>query len=144
MFSSLVVVLSSLPESQRALRKAIDLARSWNASLTVVSILEVVPIYAPLAAIVDPTAPSVMREEQRRLHHALHEKAEELGRENGLVVKSTIVEGRGVETLLRFVNEEKADLLVIGVHKQDLYLARLWSSVYDLMQEARCCVLGVH
>ena len=86
----------------------------------------------------------MLKEEQLKLHRAVQEKAEELGRENGLVVKSAIVEGSEVKALLRFVNEENADLLVIGLHKEELYLSRLWSSAYDLMQEARCCVLGVH
>ena len=39
MFSKIVVALNDLPESQRALRTAIDLARSCNAELATVSIL---------------------------------------------------------------------------------------------------------
>ena len=37
-----------------------------------------------------------------------------------------------------------ADQLVIGLHQHDFYLSRLWSSVYDLAQDATCSVLGVH
>jgi len=74
MFSRVVVVLSSLPESQRALHKAMDLARSVNASQTIVSILEDVPIYASIAALVDPAAPSMLKEEQLKLHRALQER----------------------------------------------------------------------
>jgi hypothetical protein len=44
---------------------------------------------------------------------------------------------------LRFKNVH-ADLLVIGLHQHDFYLSRLWSSVYDLAQDATCSVLGVH
>ena len=43
-----------------------------------------------------------------------------------------------------FLRDERADLLVIGLHQHDFYLSRLWSSVYDLAQDATCSVLGVH
>lgn len=43
MFSKIVVALNDLPESQRALRTAIELARASNAELATVSILEIFP-----------------------------------------------------------------------------------------------------
>lgn len=39
MFSKIVVALNDLPESQRALRTAMELARASNAELATVSIL---------------------------------------------------------------------------------------------------------
>jgi hypothetical protein len=32
----------------------------------------------------------------------------------------------------------------MGLHQRSLHLARLWSTVYELAQEAPCSVLGVH
>jgi nucleotide-binding universal stress UspA family protein len=43
MFSEIVVVFDDLPESQRALHAAIDLARACNAELATVSILGDLP-----------------------------------------------------------------------------------------------------
>ena len=43
-----------------------------------------------------------------------------------------------------FLESQKADLLVIGLHQHDFYVSRLWSSVYDIAQDAPCSVLGVH
>jgi hypothetical protein len=40
--------------------------------------------------------------------------------------------------------KHEADLLVVGLHNRDLYIARLWSTVYELAQEAPCSVLGVY
>ena len=56
----------------------------------------------------------------------------------------SVLEGQEVKTILRYLKEQNADLLVIGLHQHDFYLSRLWSSVYDLAQEASCSVLGVH
>jgi nucleotide-binding universal stress UspA family protein len=144
MFSKIVVALNDLPESQRALRTAIELAQTSNAELATVSILEYLPAYASLGIVVDPTAPDAMREDRRRAQGELHERASLLAQEHGIRAKGSIIEGRWVQAILRFLKDERADLLVIGLHQHDFYLSRLWSSVYDLAQEASCSVLGVH
>jgi nucleotide-binding universal stress UspA family protein len=74
----------------------------------------------------------------------LHEKASLLAQEHGVCAKGSIVEGREIQAILHCFKDERADLLVIGLHQHDFYLSRLWSSVYDLAQEAPCSVLGVH
>jgi nucleotide-binding universal stress UspA family protein len=144
MFTKIVVALNDLPESQRALRTAIELARACNAELATVSILGDLPAYTSFAIVVDPNAPNAMKEERRRAHGELHEKASLLAQEHGVRTKGSIIEGREVQAILHFLKNERADLLVIGLHQHDFYLSRLWSSVYHLAQEAPCSVLGVH
>jgi nucleotide-binding universal stress UspA family protein len=144
MFSKIVVALNDLPESQRALRAAINLARGCNAELATVSFLGDLPAYASFAIVVDPSVPSAMKDASRRVHGELHEKASLLAQEHGIHATGSIVEGREVQAILHYLRAENADLLVIGLHQHDFYLSRLWSSVYDLAQEAPCSVLGVH
>jgi nucleotide-binding universal stress UspA family protein len=144
MFTKIVVALNDLPESQRALRTAIEFARVSNAELVTVSILGDLPAYTSFAIVVDPTAPDAMKGDRRRAQSELHESASLLAQLHGVRAKGSIVEGREVQAILHFLEEEGADLLVIGLHQHDFYLSRLWSSVYDLAQEAPCSVLGVH
>ena len=144
MFSKIVVALNDLPESQRAVRTAIELARVCNAELATVSILGDLPAYISFASVVDPNAPNAMEEDRRRVQGELHEKASLLAQEHGVRATGSIVEGREVQAILHFLKGEHADLLVIGLHQHDFYLSRLWSSVYDLAKEAPCSVLGVH
>ena len=144
MFTKIVVSLNDLPQSQRALRAGIELAHACKAEFATVSILSDLPVYTSFAIVVDPNAPNAMREGQRRAHTELHEKASRLAQEHGVPAKSSIVEGQEVQAILHFLKDERADLLVIGLHQHDFYLSRLWSSVYDLAQEAPCSVLGVH
>jgi nucleotide-binding universal stress UspA family protein len=144
MFTKIVVALNDLPESQHALRTAIELARAYNAELATVSILGDLPAYTSFAVVVDPNALNAMKEDRRRAHSELHEKASLLAQEYGVLAKGSIVEGREVRTILHFLKEERADLVVIGLHQHDFYLSRLWSFVYDLAQEAPCSVLGGH
>jgi nucleotide-binding universal stress UspA family protein len=144
MFSKIVVALNDLPESQRALRTAIDLARSCNAKLATVSILGDLPAYSSFSVIVDPGAPAAIMEERQYRHKELHEKAASLARELGVNVESSILTGKEVRAVLQFLKEQNADLLVVGLHQHDFYVSRLWNSVYDVAYGATCSVLGVH
>ena len=144
MFSKIVVALNDLPESQDALRTAIDLARLCNAELATVSILGDLPAYSSFSIVVDPGAPTAMIEERRDRHKEMHAKAANLARELGVHAQGSIVVGKEVAAILHFLKEQNADLLVVGLHQHDFYLSRLWSSVYDLAQDATCSVLGVH
>ncbi len=95
MFTKVVAALKDLPELQRALRTAIELARACNAELATVSILGDLPAYTSFAIVVDPNAPNAMKEERRRAHSELHEKALLLAREHGVRSKGSIVERAG-------------------------------------------------
>ena len=107
MFSKIVVALNDLPESQRALRAAIDLGRSFSASLGTVSILGDLPAYASFAIIADPAAPATMREDRSRIQAKMHDTATRRARELDVHATSAIVEGRQLQAVLRFLKEEK-------------------------------------
>src|SRR5271168_685643 len=122
MFSKIVVALNLLPESQRALHAAIEIAASFEASLATVSVLGELPAYTSFAIVADPNAADAMRDVQRTLHNDLHDKAAELAHERGLQIHSAIVEDRNVEAVLHYLREEKAELLVLGLHQHDFHL----------------------
>ena len=84
MYSNIVVALYDSPESQRTLRTAIDLARSFSASLATVSILGDLPAYASFAIVADPATPATMREDRRRIQDEMHDNATRLAREHGV------------------------------------------------------------
>jgi hypothetical protein len=90
MFTKIVVALNDLPESQRALRTAIELVRVSNAELVTVSILRDLP--ASFAIVVDPTAPDAMKEDRRRAQSELHERASQLAQQHGVRAKGSIIE----------------------------------------------------
>jgi len=106
MFSKIVVALNDLPESQHALRAAIDLARSCNAELATVSILGDLPAYTSFSVVVDPGAPAAMMEERRHRHKEMHEKAANLARELGVHAQGSIVVGNEVRAILHFLKEQ--------------------------------------
>jgi hypothetical protein len=76
--------LNDLPESQRALRTEMNLAHSFHAEVTTVSVLEIFPLTLPIAIAANLTAPDLIRGDRREMQMNLHEKATRLVGEHGV------------------------------------------------------------
>jgi nucleotide-binding universal stress UspA family protein len=144
MYKKIVVSYNESPEAQRAFTSAISLARVLGAELQIITVMADLPSYTAFAGAADPSLSRVLREDRIRFYEALAEKVRKAGIEADIEIHTHIAEGPPIETIVRFVRVCRADLLVIGLHQRDLYIARLWSTVYELAQEAPCSVLGVH
>ena len=143
MFSKIAVALNDLPESQCALRMAIELTHVYNAELATASFLGDIPAYASFAIVLDPRTPNPMNEAIAKSNASCMNKHHS-AREHGVRATGSIMEGREVEAILNPLQDEHADPLVIELHRHNFYSSRLWNSGYDLAQEAPCSVLGVH
>jgi nucleotide-binding universal stress UspA family protein len=144
MFRKVIVAFNESPEAERALIAAIRLAKSLSAELQTITFMPGLPAYTAFAAVTDPGSPQVLEQDQLKLYERLQAAARERARSHGIEVVTHLVGGNGVEAIVDFLREQKADLLVIGLHQRDLHIARLWSTVYELAQDAPCSVLGVH
>ena len=144
MFKKITVAYNETPEAERALLSAIQLAKSLGAELRTVTVMADLPAYTAFAAASDPSVPRTLEDDRLKFYQSLQEKARALAERHGIEVANYIVEGRQVEAIIHHLREQGADLLVLGLHQRDLYIARLWSTVYELAQEAPCSVLGVH
>jgi nucleotide-binding universal stress UspA family protein len=144
MFSKIVVAFNDLPESQRALRTSIYLARLCNAEVTTVTILGYLRGHAPFSIVLDPQAPVAMMEERRNRHTEMHEKAANLARDLGVLAQGAIVLGDELPAILDFAKDKNTASLVVGLHQHGFSLSGLLNSIYDLAHDADCSVLGVH
>jgi nucleotide-binding universal stress UspA family protein len=144
MFRKIIAAYNESPESHRALMAAIHLARSLDAELHVVSSMADLPAYTAFAAAGDPSLTQVLDHDRSDRYSKLEEKGRALFESYGIEFHAHLLEGHPVEAIVDFLRQQKADLLVIGLHQRDFYIARLWSTVYELAQDAPCSVLGVH
>ena len=144
MFRKIVVAFNESPESQRAFLVALKLAKSLNAELQAVTAIGELPAYAAFAGVADSSISRVLEEDRRDFYAKLQDHARAQVESYGIGFHSYLVEGREVEGIVDFLRQQKADLLVVGLHQRDLYIARLWSTVFELAQDAPCSVLGVH
>jgi nucleotide-binding universal stress UspA family protein len=144
MFRKIVVAYNESPESQRAFLSAIKLAKSLNAELETVTAMADLPAYTAFAGVADSSIVRVLEDDREKFYKKLLDQARVQAESYGIELRSHLTEGRQVEAIVDFLRREKADLLVIGLHQRDLHIARLWSTVYELAQDAPCSVLGVH
>jgi nucleotide-binding universal stress UspA family protein len=144
MFRKLVVAYNESPESHRALMAGIHLAKSLGAELHVVTSMADLPAYTAFAGATDPGLTQVLEQDQSTSYTKLKEKGRALFESYGIEFHGHLLEGHPVEAIVDFLRRQQADLLVIGLHQRDFYIARLWSTVYELAQDAPCSVLGVH
>lgn len=144
MYKRIVAAYNESPESHRALTSAIQLAKLFDAELHTVTVMADLPAYTVFAGAVDGSVIQVLEEDRASFYEKLQGIAHALATEHGIALHSHLVEGRQVEAILDLLRQEKADLLVLGLHQRDLHISRLWSTVYELAQDAPCSVLGVH
>jgi nucleotide-binding universal stress UspA family protein len=144
MFQRIAVAYNESAEAQRAFAAAIQLAKIMGAELQTITVMADLPAYTAFAGIADPSLPRILDDDRIKFYEELSETARKSAQDQGIDLLTNSVEGPAVEEIVRFLREHKADLLVVGLHQQDLYVARLWSTVYELAQEAPCSVLGVH
>lgn len=144
MFSKIVVAYNASEEADRALLSAILLTKTVRAELHAVTVTGDAPVYEAYAAAVDPSVPRVLDADRDTLSRSLQEKARAIAQAHGVSLLSYQVKGHEVEAIIAYLEEQEADLLVVGLHPRNFYISRLWSTVYGLAQDAPCSVLGVH
>lgn len=144
MFKRIVVAYDASPESSRALATAIQLVQTLGSELHAVTICEPSTVSTGFVTAAAPTLAQTLVTDQRDRAEQRLAMARERARINGIDLTTHLVEGQEVEAIVACVNDCKADLLVLGLHQESLYVSRLWSTVYQVALDSPCSVLGVH
>ena len=143
-FKKIAVAYNESAESQRALAAGIQMAKSLGGELETITVLADLPSYTAFSSVADPGLPRVLESDRIQFYQHLQQKGRLLAHDHGIALQTYTVEGSAVDAIVAMLRAHKADLLVIGLHQRDFYIARLWSTVYELAQAAPCSVLGVH
>jgi len=120
------------PHSERALAYALSLAEEYQAELTLLHVIEEIPVSSDLTT----TTAEVVRQLEASI------PAEERSR---VTIKSRMRVGRPYQEIVRFGQETETDLAVLGVRGRGaLDLALFGSTTHRVIQQAPCPVLAVH
>jgi nucleotide-binding universal stress UspA family protein len=112
MFSNLLVALDGSEASQRALIRAVDEAKLWNAKLHAIYIVET-GLFSSLPY--DNTV-EIMYRVLEKEGEAILERAKKFGAENGVTVISHMKQGHAGSEVIALAEREKSDLIVVGSH----------------------------
>jgi nucleotide-binding universal stress UspA family protein len=144
MFKKITVAYNESPEAGRALASAIYLARTLGAELRALTIIEPPPAYTAFADAADASLGRVLDHDRKAIYERLQAEARRTASREGVELETHLLEGVEVDAIIRFLGQYQTDLLVIGLHHHASHISRLWSTVYEVAQDATCSVLGVH
>jgi nucleotide-binding universal stress UspA family protein len=146
MFKKILVAYDGSPEAARALIVGIQLAKSLQADLGTVYVYEKLPAYA--AGYMDlgvNGASIVLPRQASQYYRMLQANAQQAAHQQGIALKTELVEGDEVKAIVESVHRTESDLLVLGIPRRCGLFSRLWNhTTHDLSQQVSSSILEVH
>jgi nucleotide-binding universal stress UspA family protein len=141
LFRQILCGIDFSPSSMKALDYAVSLAREMGAALTLIHVLEPMPVLEPVmmggpGSAAD--APTIEQASRSRLRDAL---STHVG--GGVQASQTVTAGKPYVQILRAAEEQRADLIVIGVHGGAAGLLAFGSTTNHVVRQATCPVLSL-
>lgn len=132
---------------EAALKKAVQLAKPFNAKVTLLHAAdtlssEMYPAIGELAVPVMVDNPELEKKHLERLENELKEVLENMDISEGLV-ETVIVEGHPVDAIIDYAKKHDNDLIVMGSHGRRGLARLLGSSTNGVINHAPCDVLTV-
>jgi nucleotide-binding universal stress UspA family protein len=137
MFHRIMVAYDDSPEAVRALRASIALAKVLGAELSVVTVLEPLPVYYSFVGV--PAGHWI--EEKRAKYSALQAEARQQVKAAGLVLNAELISGDEAGAIIDCTTRHHSDLLVLGMRKHGGLMAG--HTAQDLAERAPCALLGI-
>jgi nucleotide-binding universal stress UspA family protein len=138
MFKRITIAFDESEEAGRALLAAIELAKSFNASLNVISVIEPPPIYLSFST---SAAPYIRwTNEMQTRYTNLQSKARQLAEDAGLAIEATISNGDEIGGILAAARHNECDLLVVGMPKHAWTMGHTGE---QLAEGVPCALLGI-
>jgi nucleotide-binding universal stress UspA family protein len=139
MFKKILIANDGSTGAKLALRVAVDLAKRYGAELHSISVEERLPHYAAtIGEVVE------FKSEANGFFKKINDDAVEMGKKEGIELKTRVLAGHEVETIVNYARDGEFDLLVIGFMGHSKIFGRVWGSTsQNLTKLAPCTVVVV-
>jgi nucleotide-binding universal stress UspA family protein len=111
-FTNILIALDGSEASQRALSRAVDEAKVWNAQLQAIYVVET-GLFSSLPP--DNTVEIMYRVLEKEGKSVL-EKAKKFGASNGVTIATHTKQGHAGSEIIALADKEKTDLIMVGSH----------------------------
>ena len=143
MFHTIMVAYDESREAAHALASAIELAKPLGAHLKIVTVLEALPAFYNIAAVISPPVVDELLEGKRSQLRTLQQSAVKRATAAGVNADAILVDGAEVSGIVRAAQLEHADLPVIGLPKHH-GLGGFNSTAHDVADHTPCPLLEVN
>jgi nucleotide-binding universal stress UspA family protein len=132
-YKSIICALDETRESEVILRAAAALAKSYQASLSLVHVLEM-----------PPATPEIDFTPYRKdLIAGAHAHMRDLKDRLNLDVPDVVIDAGVADGIHEEIVRRKADLLVVGRGHDQGIVSRVWSRLYSIVRDSPCPVLSI-
>ncbi|MGP3593361.1 universal stress protein UspC [Vagococcus sp. WN89Y] len=135
-YAHLLVAVAVTPESQQLLAKAIDIARPFNARITLITLASDPELYNQLAAPMMENVRNMLQEETEQFLRTLVDNADYP------VAQTLIASGELTEHILHTTRTQGVDLVICGNHNQSFF-SRAACAAKGIVQASEVDVLLV-
>jgi len=132
MYKHILVALDGRPESEQALKQAISLAKLTGASLTGISVIEKLPVYAATVGEV-----AEVKDEMEKYFARVQSNAVKIAASSGISMKTITRAGKAAQTIVHYAEDSGIDLIILGAQGQ----RSLGSTADKVTESASCSVL---
>ncbi len=137
-YKKILVGLDLSDESQYVIEQAAGLAKAYDASLTLIHIIE------PLTFAYGGDIPMDLSEVQNQLQKQATEELARLGKTYNIPFESQIIQvGQPASELQRIAEQNNIDLIVVGSHGREGIALLLGSTSNSVLHGCKCDVLAV-
>jgi nucleotide-binding universal stress UspA family protein len=138
MFKKILIANDGSEGAKHALKVAIDLAKKYDAELHSISVEEGVPHYAATIGEVDE-----YKKEANGFFRKLNDEAVEEAKREGVELRTMVLAGHEVETIVHYAKEGKFNLLIIGFMGHSKIFGRVWGSTSQNITKLSPCTVVV-
>ncbi|HEY4049507.1 MAG TPA: universal stress protein [Acidobacteriaceae bacterium] len=138
MFHKIMVAYDESPEANAALKSALELTKTLQAELSIVTVIEPLPAYFSWAV----SAPLAIQwsDDKRTKYALLQEDARQRAKAAGLWLETQLVNGNEVDSIIQCAKKYRADLLVLGMRQHTLLMGH---TAKDVAERSPCTLMGV-
>lgn len=142
-FHKILMATDFSDSSNKALETAIDLAKAFGASLTIIHVCEL-PAYSSPNGMMFMPAPELIADIHRDTSHQLATVKERVEK-SGLAVKTVSLDGEPRREIPSYADEHGFDLLIVGSHGRRGFKRFVLGSVAEhVVRASQLPVLTVH
>ncbi len=137
MFQRILVAIDGSPASEKALATAVDLAAQSKSDLTAISVAVTPEVVGTVDEVDD------LRQTTETHFRRIGEAAVEYARTCGVALRSIVVRGHAADAIVRYAENERMNLVVIGQHGHSRIARFFLGSTSDRVSEHCHCTVMI-
>lgn len=132
-YKSVICALDDSEEAEGVLRAAAAFARTYDARLSLVQVVELPP----------PTLDIDVNQHKKRLMEKAQFRIRELKGNAGVSAPHAVIDATVAEGILGEALRQEANIIVTGRGHTQTRVSRMWSHFYELVRESTCPILSI-